>query len=536
MIRVPVCLIGCGPIGLTGALLLSRFGIKTLLVERRGQLNTHPRSRFVDTNTMELMRELGVEKEVEDTGLGPDWTQCNRWAESLTGHKIASIPSPTFHTVPRDTSPCLPVMTCQDYVENVLLEQVLKDPNIDVRFDTQASDLVQDENETRLTITNRTTGEAEDVVADYTIGSDGPASSTREVIGCELESAPLQINFQDVIFDADLSDYVEGWKGALLYNATKDGILIFQPLNGVRRWRCQIGLPDDKLISEEAAINRIRLAIGAEDVPITVSSTSIWQPTPGCVTHFSKGRIFVAGDAAHITVPTGGMGNNIGFAGIRNLAWKLAYVIKGLAPESILETYDIEHRPLSELRIAVGVDTTRRMAPIFQNYYAGNMEGASEAATHVYQYGDYDGVLLGFELASDLIAKEDTPPPAVDNWILQFVPAIRSGRRAPHIWADGEKKVSVLDWFGTDYVLIAGAKADTAGWQAAVDEISGTGFPIQLQQLTVSGDGTAPYAEDGVVLVRPDGVIAGHWEEASVSADQANACLTAHLPKIPEMA
>ena len=68
MIDVPVCIIGCGPIGLTGALLLSRFGIKTLLLERRGALNTHPRSRFVDTNTMELLRELGVEKEVEATG------------------------------------------------------------------------------------------------------------------------------------------------------------------------------------------------------------------------------------------------------------------------------------------------------------------------------------------------------------------------------------------------------------------------------------------------------------------------------------
>ena len=104
MIEVPVCIIGCGPVGLTASLLLSRFGIKTLLLERRGALNTHPRSRFVDTNTMELLRELGCEKDVEVTGLGPDWTEVNRWSLSVMGEEYLRIPSPTFHTVPRSTA------------------------------------------------------------------------------------------------------------------------------------------------------------------------------------------------------------------------------------------------------------------------------------------------------------------------------------------------------------------------------------------------------------------------------------------------
>ena len=72
-----------------------------------------------------------------------------------------------------------------------------------------------------------------------------------------------------------------------------------------------------------------------------------------------------------MTVPTGGMGNNVGFAGIRNLAWKMAYVLKGYSPAQILETYHQEHRPLALDRIAVGVQTTQYMGVMFSAYYKG---------------------------------------------------------------------------------------------------------------------------------------------------------------------
>ena len=121
--KVDVSIVGCGPIGLAGALLLAKFGIRSLIIERRSGVNTHPRSRFVDTNTMELMRLLGLEKAVEETGLGPDWTEYNRWFDSVANNEICAIPSPTFHTIPRVSSPTKPVMTYQDYVENVPLNR-----------------------------------------------------------------------------------------------------------------------------------------------------------------------------------------------------------------------------------------------------------------------------------------------------------------------------------------------------------------------------------------------------------------------------
>ena len=528
MTRVPVCIIGCGPIGLACALLLSRFGINSLIVERRNKVNTHPRSRFVDTNTMELMRFLGLEKAVEDTGLGPDWTAFNRWSSGLAGEPIAAIPSPTFHTVPRTTSPTMPVMTCQDYVENVLLTKVHGNEHIELRYRTEAIALTQDDAGTEVRVRDLVSGEESTVGAAYTLGTDGPHSFSRDVIGSVLEKSPLPTYAQDVIFQADLSKYVGERKGGLLYTATSQGMLVFQPLNGVTRWRCQIPTQATKPLPEADTIARIRDAVGTDDeVPISITSTGMWQPTPGCVDVFSKGRVFLAGDAAHISVPTGGMGNNIGFAGARNLAWKLAFVLKGLSPPGILDTYQIEHKPCALVRIEVGVQTTLAMARIFTAFYSG--EDTSEAVHDTRQYADYDGVLLGFELTSSLIAENAEPPPAIDNPTMDFVPAVRAGRRAPHVWVDEAKGRSVIDWFGLEYVLVAGASVELGRWSGAVSRVrEQTGFPICAQQLPARS--VEPYADAALALVRPDGIIADVWNDNDVIDDAVEARLREMLP------
>ena len=528
MIEVPVCIIGCGPIGLAGALLLSKFGIDSLIIERRDEVNTHPRSRFVDTNTMELMRFLGVEKAVEQTGLGPDWTEYNRWFSALTKTVIAEIPSPTFHTVPRSTSPTMPVMTCQDYVENVLLGEVHADEGIALRYRTEATQLSQDEHGTTVGIKDLVSGEESVVHAAYTLGTDGPHSFVRQAIGSELEAATMGNFSQDVIFEADLSKYVEGREGGLLFNLTPNGLLVFQPLNGITRWRCQIFKSDPEPLPEAETISRIREAIGTEDeVPISITSIGMWQPTPGCVDALSRGRVFLAGDAAHVAVPTGGMGNNIGFAGIRNLAWKIAYVLKGIAPPWILDTYQIEHRTCALERIATGVKTTRAAGRILAAYYANT--DPSEGVRETRQYADHDGVLLGLELQSRLIAENPDPPPAVDNPTIDFVPAVRAGRRAPHVWVDERGEQSVLDWFGLAYVLVVGAQVAAKRWDDALGRLADdSGFPLRCQQLPRSD--AHPYAPAGLALVRPDGIIADCWHDGDVPDAEVEARVRRQLP------
>jgi len=524
--QTPVLIIGCGPIGIAGALLLSRFGINSILVERRGELNTHPRSRFVDTNTMELMREFGVEKEVEATGLKPDWTEYNRWLATLSGDEIAAIPSPTFHTVPRKTSPCLPVMTCQDYIENILIDLVKADPRIDLRFNTEVVSLDQDEDGVLTTLRNTVSGEQDQCASKFVIGADGPGSFTRRALEIQLDAEPREGFLQDVIFDADLSEWVGERKGALLYTMSPEGVVIFQPLNGVRRWRCQIGIQGGEPLTEEEAIERIRAACGASMLSdIKITSMSQWQPTPGLATRFAQGRVFLAGDAAHVSVPAGGMGNNAGFAGIRNLTWKLAFVLNGISPLSILDTYEIEHRPIAQERVDMGVKIYEAVVPIFVAHYSG--QDPAETSKAAWFYADYDGVILGFEMSSNLIANEQEKAPEPTNAISDFLPLVRNGRRLPHAWLDNACSQSTLDWLGTEYVLIVGAAVDPELWQPEVARLADTGLPIVLKALPAMST-EAPFTDDMLVLVRPDGIIADHWLQQEVAPDERSTRLQRH--------
>ncbi|MEM7276012.1 MAG: FAD-dependent monooxygenase [Actinomycetota bacterium] len=529
MSEVPVCVIGCGPIGLITALLLSRHGVPVLLVERRSELNTHPRSRFVDTNTMELLREFGLEGRVTDTGLGPDWTAVIRWADNLSVPPYAEVDSPTFHSVPGPDSPCVPVMTVQDEVEQALMTKVAADPDITVHFDTEVVELSQTDEATTLVLRHTGTGKRRTVTAAYTVAADGPGSSTRAVIGAELEGSPQPIHMQDVIFPADLAAVVGERKASLLYTQPPEGVLIFQPLDGVRRWRCQVSIGQPDPLTETDIRARIMASLGTTDgVALDIVSMRMWQPTPGCATHFRRGRILLAGDAAHVSVPTGGLGNKAGFAGARNLAWKLAWVIRGLAPASILDTYDREHRPVALERIAYGVATTAVMGRMMLGHRAG--DDVAEHVAGTARYADYDHVLRGFELSSELIAPNHEAVTRSNDSGAGFRPLVRNGWRAPHRWLDDARTRSVLDWFGHGYVLVLGPACLAEMWRSAITARLGPSVPVEVRRLP-GGRDIGPYTEDGVVLVRPDGVIASHLARAPDPSGPADLeAIASYLP------
>ena len=509
MRETQVLVIGGSLIGLTSSLLLSSLGVEHILVDRRPHTSDHPRARLYDRRTLELLRRFGVHQDVEATGIGDLWTRQNRWIESLAGKDVASVPTESFQMAPAEYSPSIPVMGAQDMIEETLWKAAREQDNADVRFYTSAENLSQDADGCSATLVDRESGEGEPIRAQYVVAADGVHSATRDQIGCPLDQNSFDFYLQDILFHADLSRWVGNRMGGLIFIFTSYGMGVYQPMDGATRWRVQLPGWDPSRgdLSLEEAHDYIVEAVGVDESELDLEVVSIrpWNFIAGLSEHFSNGRVFLAGDAAHAFIPTGGMGSNTGFSGTHNLCWKLAYVLQGHSPASLLDTYELEHRPIAQRRVRLSIENANLAAAIGQAYRTGGDMAQAEVNCH--QYGSYEGMIMGYEYESELCQADQEPPPYVENEHRDFVPVVRGGRRAPHAWLDPHRKVSTLDWFGTDYVVML-CQGEHDGWQSAVNGYRDRGFPIRIEQMRHAAN--TPYAESEAVLVRPDGVVAAH--------------------------
>jgi len=515
VLHVPVLIVGGGPVGLTASLLLSHFGIESMLVNHRSTTSTHPRARFIDVRTVEILHQIGLADDVIATGLPPEWVQSVRYSETFTSPEVYRLPTDSYHSVPRDYSPTIPVMTAQDLVEPIMFAAARSCDTAQVRFGHELVALVQDADSCTARIRDLESGAEFTVASDYVIGADGRHSTVRELLGGELEEGfSRAMPVQDVLYHADMSRWVGDRIGALLFVHHPRGYGLFQPMDGKTRWRAQcttFNPPiDADAITEADCVAWIRSAIGDTDgeLELTVEGIAPWAPEARLSDRFRQGRVFLAGDAAHMLMPTGGYGMNLGYHGIHNLAWKIAFVLNGWATRDILDTYEQERRPQSDLTRVASVDNARLAGNLYRTHYGGG--DLADAAHRLRQYGNFEGMILGFEYASPLCLPDAEPGPQVENQIVDFEPCVRAGRRAPHVWLDERRTRSVLHEFGRDYVLLIDPVGQPA-IAAEVDRLATGGLPLRIYPLPDPVYDAGLYRRGENVLVRPDGVVAGRF-------------------------
>jgi hypothetical protein len=229
---------------------------------------------------------------------------------------------------------------------------------------------------------------------------------------------------------------------------------------------------------------------------------------------YRKGRMFIAGDAAHLFTPTGGMGYNTSVDDAVNLGWKLAAVCQGWAPEQLLDTYAAERRPIAHRNTSFA----RRMAqsiglvPIDAQVESSGSDGEEKrrqlgAALLLHAQTEFNipGLQLGLRYESDIISNEATPPPPDEPNV--YVPSGYPGARAPHLSIPGGDK-SLLDLFGQDFtLLVLTPNAALQDWKQAAREL---GLPLEILNFHDSS-ARSLYGAD-LVLIRPDHHIA--WRGA----------------------
>ncbi len=524
--EIPVLIAGGGPVGLTTSLLLSRHGIRSLLVEQHPGTSAFPKARMINARTMEIFRQVGIESAVREIAI--PHTRNLVVAHSLAGKEIARMPIETLIPEPvRDWSPTSGCTSTQEILEPVLIAQARRLEPAQIRFSTQLASFEQHEDDVLATLVHRPSGRVTQVRARYLIGADGNHSAVREALGIRMLGRPVIAHRVDIAFRADLSRWVGDREIniCIIANPEAAGLLLY---NGGDRWRytafydpARGQRPED--FTPERCVQLIRIAVGAPELTLELGEIMPWDDGALVAERFYDRRVFLAGDATHVMSPTGGFGMNVGIQDAHNLAWKLAAVLKGWGAPSLLASYEAERAPVSRVMIeqmARNVDSIRPTAASGAN---GSPAPASAGRPELPRE---HGLVFGVTYDSTIIAPDGTAPIQVDNPVTDYKPSARPGSRAPHVWLyRGSERISTLDLFGREFILLAGAQGQA--WCDAAQAISSSlGMPVQTFRTSLDGDWADPghvwaktygVEENGAVLVRPDGYVA--WRCAASKAE-----------------
>ncbi len=268
-------------------------------------------------------------------------------------------------------------------------------------------------------------------------------------------------------------------------------------------------------ISEARLIEIVRSGVGVPDLPVKIDGVTRWRATSDVARSFQRGRVFLVGDAAHLMPPNGGFGGNTGIHDAHNLAWKLAFVLKGAARPELLDSYEAERKPVAKFTVE-------------QAYTRYVTRTATYLGARDYEPLAHDfNIELGYIYHSGAIVAEDDDAKRHDDPRQTLG---RPGSRAPHLWVERDgKRCSTLDLFARNYVLLAGPAG--SAWCAAAKQAAARFKASHIDAYCVGGPDLADpegrfceaygIAPESACLVRPDGFVA--WRAKSGVGDQVAA-------------
>ncbi|MFI6392353.1 FAD-dependent monooxygenase [Nonomuraea sp. NPDC050540] len=518
---VEVLVVGGGPVGLSASIELSRHGISTLLVEKHAGTSIFPKARLITTRTMEIFRAWGIVADVERAGMPREEFLAVGVGSSLSSDDFIRSAAAIERDAPQ--SPTYAYLCSQDHLEVILRRLAESMPSAQVSYGATMTGLRGAGDGVEAVVED---GRGRTLVrARYAVAADGARSGVREQLGIEVEGPPTLGHMISIMFEADLSFLPSERRAALSF--LRNPPCAVEAVDGGRRWMVQTGYEPEEGgspadFTPQVCLDAVRGAVGVPGLPVDILGVMPWLQQAKVATTFQKGRVFLAGDAAHVATPQGGFGMNCGIQDAHNLAWKLAAVLHGTAGPYLLDTYTAERRPIA----ARTVDESLNNALITFHMMEGHLS-MTEAIEQQAGRRSSEGLVLGFHYESAAVVADGTPAPGPEDPYRTYVPAARPGHRAPHAWLTGEDgRISTLDLFGPGFTLLTPAGS---GWlQAAKEAAESSGVVIAAVEISADGSGglTSPtwageygLEESGAVLIRPDGHVG--WRSCAGQPSQA---------------
>jgi 2-polyprenyl-6-methoxyphenol hydroxylase-like FAD-dependent oxidoreductase len=519
--RAPVLIAGGGLVGLSTAAFLAGHGVASVVVERLRGGSSLPRAAHFHVRTLEQLRAIGIEDEVKrqsERDFVPEGAIISM--DALAGRKLADIVPGLNVGVDDSLSPCRRLFVTQPGLEAILRRHAVA-AGSRVIEGAEVTAVEQDGDGVTATVRDVDSGAEQTLDADYLVAADGAHSVVRDSLGIPFDGRGVFSNSITIYFTADLAAqlldkpisviYINNPVFGGFFRLAKDcrsGFLCVNTVGDPATNPDAANAAGDT--SEERLVELVRAGAGIPDLAVRIDGVARWRSSSDIARRYVEGGVLLAGDAAHVMPPNGGFGGNTGIQDAWDAAWKLAFVIDGIASPRLLSTYDTERRPVGKLTVEQAY--TRYVTRTAPHLEATDMQPF---------VGDLE-IELGYYYRSPAITSDDgdAAHDAVGDIAETADPRETRGRpgsRAPHVWIDADdRRRSTLDLFGRRFVLLAAADGhdwcDAAGTAAA----QLPGLDVDAHRLD-----DATFADaygitgSGAVLVRPDGFVA--WRERTLS-------------------
>ncbi|WP_345603919.1 FAD-dependent monooxygenase [Pseudonocardia adelaidensis] len=507
--RTGVLVVGAGPTGLTLAIDLARRGVPCHVVEARTERPVNPRCNTTSARSMEIFRRLGIADEIRRSGLPEDHPGSVQYRTTLRGEEIFRLDLPSaaqvLAGVGRDS---WPTPEPQHRISQLFLEPILERharglPGLTLERGARLVALRQHADHVEAVVESGEHAGATRVLrCDHVVGCDGAHSAVRRQLGIRYQGVEAIQKFVSTFVRSPELGRMAARDRAWTYWTYGRRLASLIAIDGDELWLNHVAFAPDHDTDGEDPERLLREAVGGA-VEHEVLGVVRWTGRQLVAERYHDGRVFLAGDAAHIWIPVGGFGMNAGIQDAATLGWMLAAVHHGWAPPDLLAAYESERKPVGEqFAGAVGAAARVSLADVSPDIHLTGPEGVRAraaladrlAVTEPHRYSP-DGFSFGYHYAASPLVVGGEEQAAISMG--GYEERARPGFRLPHTWLpDGR---SVLDVLGPGFTLLrTDAGVDVGPWVEAARERN---IPLAVADVPACRLDRYPTA---LLLVRPD--------------------------------